>query len=61
MSPELALATLSDAELRAELFRRERLASEANWQAIIARAKYLCPDCGGPDSWHTRDCPTDTD
>lgn len=24
-------------------------------------AKYLCPDCGMPDGWHTVDCPSDTD
>jgi hypothetical protein len=55
------LARFTDAELQHELWRRAELASQAQWQAAVARAKYLCPNCGGPDSWHTRDCPTDTD
>jgi rubredoxin len=24
------------------------------------KVDYVCPDCGAPNSWHTRDCPSDT-
>jgi acetone carboxylase gamma subunit len=46
--------------LRQIAARMDREASALRWEETRRTAKYLCPDCGGPDSWHTRDCPTDT-
>lgn len=57
------MATLdhfTDDELRAELSSRERAAAEAYWRRRIAEAKWLCPDCGMPDSAHTLTCRSDT-
>jgi len=53
------LSTLTTEQLRTELANRERAAQEAHWQRMKAEAKYFCPYCGGPDSWHARDCPSD--
>jgi hypothetical protein len=55
------LASFSIDELRHEIARRDAPAADARWEAMKTRAKSLCSTCGGPDSWHTRDCPTDTD
>ena len=54
-----ALAAFSDDDLRAELARRDQERMEEYWKRQIANAKYLCSDCGMPDGWHTRDCPSD--
>ena len=53
------LAAFSDQDLRSELARRKQKAAEENWQRMKAKARYTCPFCGGPDSWHERDCPSD--
>ena len=60
MTDPVSLArALTDEELRAELNRREREKIDAAWVRAIARAKYLCPFCGGPDGWHDRGCASD--
>jgi hypothetical protein len=56
-----ALALLSDNDLAQEIARRDAKKITAYWVRRAAEAKYLCPDCGGPDSSHTVDCPSDTD
>ena len=58
---EQALASYSDDVLKAELARRDATANAAYWERRKREAAYLCPDCGGPDSCHTLDCPSDTD
>jgi len=55
------LTSATTDELKAEISRREREAEAAYWERAKTTAKWLCPDCGMPDSWHTRDCPSDTD
>ena len=38
--------------------RAEALAD--GWpEYMVSTAKYFCYACTGPDSWHTRDCPSD--
>jgi len=60
MAGDVDLSSVSDDVLRREIVRRDAAKAAALIAQQYARAKYFCPDCGGPDSWHTRDCPTDT-
>lgn len=56
---EQALRDQAEA-LRRQAAELEAQASEMHYQRMLAAASYTCPDCGGPDSCHTRDCPSDT-
>lgn len=60
MADNVDLSSVSDAVLRREIVRRDAAKVATLIAQQYAHAKYFCPDCGGPDSWHTRDCPTDT-
>lgn len=64
MADRLIYAPLSMYEeeaLRNELDRRKRERNAAYWAQRTKDAKWLCPDCGMPDSHHALHCPTDTD
>lgn len=55
------LSGFSTEELRLEISERERVARDQYWADRIHNAKYLCSDCGMPDSNHTVDCPSDAE
>lgn len=54
------LKDCSDEQLHTEITQRRTERDAAHWARAIANARYLCPDCGAPDSWHMGDCPSDT-
>ena len=53
------LAAITDDDLSAELARRNKERIDAHWERAKKNAQYLCPDCGMPDGWHTKDCISD--
>jgi hypothetical protein len=48
-------------ELKSEISKRKNAGIDRYWADRIRNAKYLCPDCGMPDSSHTVDCISDTE
>lgn len=59
--PQTTLAAVSDEALEAELARRHAAREAAYWKDRYAKGAYFCAGCGAPDSYHTINCPTDTD